>query len=81
MTEFEKQTDGQLTIWAKQWTPGHPNHDGAVKELIRRRSLADKEGIGIAKSAKNAAWVAAICAIIALVISIVALFVSLSTTK
>lgn len=40
--------------------------------------MLTKEGLEITRSSKNAAWVAAICAVIAVFVSITALWVSLT---
>ncbi|HXF76020.1 MAG TPA: hypothetical protein VNN13_08000 [Methylomirabilota bacterium] len=50
------------------------------QSVLEKQEATHKETeIGIAQSAKNAAWVAAIAAVISLVISIVAIIVSLQS--
>lgn len=71
-------TTGQYTgphkLWAAKWIAEIDQRRS--EEAERRSDASNAEHLRIARSEKNAAWVAAISAIAAIIISIIALYLS-----
>lgn len=62
---------GDKSVLAKMWLDGKDqDRSDALEE---RKHASNSESLRIARSAKNAAWIAAISAMIAIVVSVIAL--------
>lgn len=70
---------GKHKSWAEQWLQEAQTHGQVVRDmetlaLAREANVIASKSLSTSKSAKNAAWLAAVVAVCALVISLLALF-------